>query len=407
MKLKRFYGLYFIVGCVFICNPVIKLYDVLPNFIGYLLMVHALKEINVLEYRIENAANQLYYLAGISGVRSLLMFFTFDMDSSSMLSAVSLLAAAEVFFLISFFVSYYGGISYLAQRCESENVLARVDDMRTLGIVFTLVHVAATVLPELAALPELTLAEDPDKLPWLTPEKLYVYKNYATAILFIVSLAVGIWWIKNTASFIRGVQKDHSFREGLESRYAVYIEGVPDEELYLSVLGAMWMYLAGCLCCCNLRLYDDVGMTSFLALPAWVGTVIMAAAAFRMGARGKLILVYGVLGVVQIACSYALPSGIVSDLGGVFVALSSGVAVYLTEKTLADRLLKGIDLDIKGAFNLQRVFLALFLIVGIVYGFISKSWLHSVRVVAFVLWIGFTVRTVLAVKDEIKPRRRF
>lgn len=406
MKLKRFYGKSFIIGCVFLFNPIISLFDVLPDFIGCLLIATSLKEICVLDSRLENAMRQMYYLAGVSAARLLLMFFVFDMDSSWVLSCVSLLGVAELFFFLYFLVSFFGGMTYLAQRCDSENVLSGVDNVKIFSCIFCVVRTVCTVLPQLAALPELTLSADPDALKGLTPELLALYKNYAIVILFVISFIVGICWLKSMYSFMKGVSSDSALKEMLERRYGEYVGDVPMEEAFIVFKGAAWLYVVGALFCADVRFYNEWSMYGKLLIPAWVGTLIFAYVAMRLGGNRKLLFAYGALAAAQAVVGYFVTGAVLSGFAAVVSGGAVIAAAFCTEGVLADYTEGAMALDIRGILLPQRVLLVVYVLCSAVYAFTDITLVHTAKVLCFAVWIALIVRTFSAVGDHIKAYRR-
>ena len=407
MRLKRFYGKYFVLGCVFLMNPIVSLFDVLPDFIGCLLIATSLKEISVLESRLENAMRQMYYLAGLSAARFGLMLFVFDMDSSWVLSCVTLLGAAEVFFFLYFLSSFFGGITYLAQRCESENVLSVVDNVKSIGFVFCVARTACTVIPQLAALPELTLDHDPSSLKGLTPELLTLYKNYAIVLLFIVSLAVGIWWLKETAAFIKGVRKDEAFKASLEKRYGEYVGDVPLEETFITLKGVWCVFISAALFCANMRFYNEWSMYGTLIIPGWVGTLLFAYTVIRLGGSLKLIFPYGLLMAAQISVGYFVKGNLMGDIGTAITGVAIFLSAFCAEWALARYTEERLDLDIRGMLLAQRIVLGVHVAFSVAYSFTDITLLHTGKVLSFVAWIALVVRTFSAVSDYIKALRRY
>lgn len=406
MKLRRFYGPYFILGCIFLFDPVIKLFDLLPNAVGCLLIAISLKEISALEYRIENAARLLYYCAGVGVLRVLLMFSTFSMNSSDMLSAVTVLGLLELFLLIYFFISFYGGLSYLAQRSDSENVLGQIDSVRTLGIVFIIVHTAASILPELTALIEVALDHDPDAFVGLSLGRLKLYKNYAVVICALVSLIAGIWWLKETAVFFGGVKKDSLFRTSVEKRYGEYVGDTPHEEFFIRLKSVLVLMLIACVFCMNLRIYDEVALHHTLIIPAWVGTLIFGFCAWRLGVGGFALFPYAAFGAVQFVLGHLLTEGIWASVGEAIIPAITLCVVIATEQILKKRLYSYMDLDVKTELIRQHIALALYVALSVAHAIKDISLLHGFKVVCFVLWLAFTVWTYSAINDEIKLRRK-
>lgn len=401
MRLRRFYSCLFTVGMVFLFNPVVSLLDVLPDFIGCLFIAAAMTELAMLDERLENARRLIYYLAGVSGVRTVLMFFMFNMDESAVLSCVSLLGVAELFAAIYFAISFFGGISYIAQRSESDNVLGNVDRIKRLWILFFVLHTAATVLPELAALPQLTLHYDPDLIPWLTEGRLILYKNYVTLILGTLSFALGVWWFRQTHAFFGGVKADERFKASLEQRYGTFIAANPLQNLFLDIRFACIAFAIGC------GLQFNLTMDGIAVLPAWLGTVFIALAVWRVGGAAKnTLLMLSAAAVVQALSVHLLTSGALNIVGAVLFVPAAMLAVYVGENALATRVKTAIDWDIRGDFILARIFYGAFFVLSAVYRVWANYWLHLARILCFAAWIAAVVWLCSALVGELKLRRR-
>ncbi len=407
MKLRRFYGAYLAAGFVFLFNPIVSLFDILPDFIGCLLIAHGLKEIGVLEYRLESAGRIMYYGAGVSLARTVLMLFVFDMDSGWVLSTVSLLGVAQGIVYISFFVSFFGGLIYLAQRSDSENVLSVVDGVKLISIVFVLVNVLAAILPQLAALPELAIDYDPDSYGGLTPGKLTRYKNYATVLLFTVSAAAGVWWLRSILSFMKGVRADIAFKASLEKRYGDYVGDTPMEETYIRLLGATLFYLFALVFCTNLRIYDEVGKDYITVLPAAVGSLLFGVAHFRLGCKKSFLALYGAVAAAQALFIWVLDGGVLATVGS--VALWAGVALcsFTASGALRDSLQSALGLKAEGKVFALRLAMGVYVALSVLLVFWYHSAVHSIRVLAFAAWAVLYLRLYSAARDEIRPRRKF
>ncbi len=406
MKLRRFYGPWFILGCLFLFEPTVKLVDVFPNAVGFLLIAVSLKEISALEYRIENAQRLLYYAAGVGALRFVFMFSTFSMNNSDMLTSVTVFGLLEMFLLIYFFVSFYSGLTYLAQRSESENVLGKIDAMRTVGIVFAIVHTAATILPELTALLEVAIDADPDNFPTLDLGRLKLYKNYAIVICGLISLITGGWWLKENFSFMKGVKKDGLFKASVEKRYNEYVGDTPYEELFIRLKGVLVLLVLACVFFTNLRIYDDVALHHKLILPAWVGTVVLGICARRLGVGLYGLIPYAAFAAVQFVLGHLLTSDWWLSVGeAVIPAVTLCVAVN-TAVILKRCILKSLNVDIRNELLRQHIFLALYAALSVAHAVTDLSLLHGIRVLCFIAWVGFSVWTYSAINDEIKLRRK-
>lgn len=404
MALKRFFDARFVVGLIFLFNPVVGLFDVLPDFVGFLLLFSALTEIAYLDDRLENARRMTLYGAAVSGARTVLMFFFADMDESWILSVVSLLGAAELYAALYFTVSFFGGITYVAERCESDNVLGDVDRVRNLWVAFWIVHTACTILPELAALPQLTLQHDPYVYPGLTERKLLLYKNGVIAVLFLVSLIMGLVWLFKTARFLKGVRRDAKFKTALSERYGNFLLANPLQETYLAARLACVLFAVGC------ALQINFALDGVFVLPAWAGTLFLAAGVFRLGARDfKNPCGYPLLAaafVVQAVCDFFPLSGAWGYVCPPLLAVASFAAVFFAEKLFTARVNKLLNWDLEGGFMLARLPFAVFLVTRAVYGLYPNYWFYFAHLAAFLVWMFIILKLCSDLMGEIKARRR-
>lgn len=395
MALRRFYSLLFSIGAVFLLNPIVGLVDILPDAVGALLIAASMTEIAMLDERLENARRLIYYVAGISGARTVLMFFMFSMDESWVLSIVSLLGAAELFALIYFGISFFGGISYIAQRSDSEKVLGDVDRIKKLWILFFIVRTAAAILPELTALPQLTARANPEDIA-VTERQIVMYRYYARLLLGTVSLFFGIWWLKNTLSFMKGVRRDELFKASLEKRFGEFSAANPLHGLFLDVRFALIMLAAGS------ALMINITVDGAHVLPAWIGTLLLMFAVIRLGYRGKALILGAVAAAAQVAAIH-LTKGVLS---AVLLGVASATAVYLAERAVTRRIKAAIDWVTDAYFYITRIFYGAFFILGAVYALWANYWVHLARILCFGAWMATVIWVCTSVIGEIKLRRR-
>lgn len=402
MKLKRFFGPRFIIGLLFLLNPIISLFDVLPDFVGFLLLFSALTEIAFLDERLETARRMTLYGAAVSGARTVLMFFVFDMDENWILSVVSLLGVAELFAAVYFAISYFGGISYIAQRCESDNILGDVDNIKRIWITFWVVRVASTVLPELAALPQLTLQHYPEKLPNLNERLLLLYKNGTIVMLATITVIMGVWWFIKTASFAAGIKKDQKFVGSLSERYTEFLKANPLQETFLACRTACVMLCIGC----ALQINFDVD--GRYILPAWLGTVFFALCLYRLGVKSiKGFLPLIAAGAAQLLCVCFPLSGAWKYICPLIIAACGLLTVLFTEKRFTALVKDALDWDMEGGFMLARIPFAVFLICRAVYGIYPVYWFLLASIISLAVWIFMVIWLCSSLMSEIKQRRRF
>lgn len=404
MKLKRFFSTRFIIGILFFINPVIGLYDVLPDCIGYLLLFSALSEIAFLDERLETARRMTLYGAATSGARIALTFFALEinLDDSGVLAAAFLLGAAELFAAVYFAVSYFGGISYIAQRCESDNILGKVDSVKRTWIGFWVLRVVSTVLPEFAALPLLTLQYFPEELPHLNSRLVLLYKNGTAMMLTTLCFFAGIWWLYKMVSFAKGIKKDQKFVASITERYTEFLKANPLQETFMSCRTACVMLCIGC----ALQINFDVD--GRYILPAWLGTVFFGICLHRLGMKKlKSLLPLIAAGAAQLLCVCFPLSGVWKYICPLIIAACGLLTVLFTKKHFTAYVKGALDWDMEGGFMLARIPFAVFLICRAVYGIYPVYWFLLASIISLAVWIFTVIWLCSLLMGEIKKIRRF
>ncbi len=397
MKIK-FSHLYFTLGCVMLCNPVVTVFDILPDFIGCALIIKSLSQLKYLDYRIEQAVRELWLLAGISAVRTVMMPFYFDMDSSAVLATVSLLGAAEAFFFIYFALSFYRGMSYLASRSDGESVLDSVDNTRVITIVFILVRVACTVLPEIAAIFELEAQASLDYTNTLTVYAVNKYKRYAYLVAFAISTIAGVYWVKESASFVKNVRRDKGFFAAVTEKCVAFEERNPLVPLYETVRARGILYVVGSVFMMNLS------VDGITVIPAYVGAAVFAFIALRTK-EYKLAAIEAAL-AAGLALTEYLP--MIKDVQWLSVLLFGllTVAAVTAAGFVFRKVAATADVDVSEVHLLPQVMFALVVLATAAASFWFGTVVHTVRVVLFLVWLFTEIKLVYAVLDDIKARIR-
>ncbi len=398
MNRVKFTHLYFTLGCILLCNPVVSLFDVFPDFIGCILVAKALAELKYLDYRFELAVKELWLFGFVSVARTALMMFYFDMDASSVLSSVTLLGAAELFFFIYFAVSLYGGFAYLASRMDSDSIIKKIDGIKFITVAFIIVRVACTVLPELAAIFELDLQADLNPSLDLTLYSLARYKRYAYVLCFTVATAMAIYWVRETALFVKTFNNDKAFSEAVSAKYGEFEKRNPLVSVLNSLKAHAVMFVVGCIFMANLA-FDGI-----LLVPAWLGCLLLGLSLNKPTSKA-------LAGFTACAAALALTAYVpfvreVDAVGAAVFAVSVVYAVTAAEKGLATLAADSTDTDISGALAAPRVFMLIYVAAVAVGRMHFNEWVQTVGVIAFAIWIVLEIKLVSALIDEMRAKTR-
>ncbi len=346
--LKLFTSPLIAVGMFFLINPTLALFDILPDFIGYLLMYAGVYELIALDERICLASKKLIYLAVISALRLVIALGSIGFDSSTVMLICFSFAICEGVLLFTFLADWFDGFDYLMQRLGAFSALKNQTNTRFISGIFFFTRIALGFLPEIAALFDLRAYFDIDLSPvW---KALASYKPFAVLLFGIIVLIMGVYWYANSLKYFKGMYADESFMTNASSRYFEIWQGGRNRETVFKladacVIGGFVFVL-------------DVTINLVPLLPSFISTLLLFVACLLMHRYEKTekLWIWAVLaGSAQIAFEYYAANNVntnVSDmsrvepsltvtlsvLGVLYVVFSSLFMKKATEKLCACRL---------------------------------------------------------------------
>lgn len=205
------------VGLIFLFNPVVGVYDFLPDAIGVGLLLCGMRKPADIAPDIAEAAGSLWKLFWICLAQLGLMALMPGIeDKAYSLVFVFILASFEAFFLIAAFGKLFSGLQYLATRFDGGAVGDRLPEVRSLTVVFIILRAFFNLLPELAYL------STTDYDGFITTLGTFDLANY-TNILLLVNLAavtlVGLFWAYRAVGYFLGIRADARFMLALSEYY--------------------------------------------------------------------------------------------------------------------------------------------------------------------------------------------
>ncbi len=218
-KSKRLIKFYLLAaGFVFLANPYIDMLDLLPDFIGYLLIYSGVSVLARLDDRLALASQKLIYLAILSFARFAAFVLTLGSDSSMILMLTFTFGVAEILLISVFLNDFFGGFEYLLQRYGGYEALSGLSNIRFLSLVFYLVKIILCVVPNLVAIAEVEAIVDISASTVLT--EIVAFKPYAVILFFTVTLIFGVWWYNETRKYFSAIKKDEGFNIKINEVYA-------------------------------------------------------------------------------------------------------------------------------------------------------------------------------------------
>ena len=304
-----------VVGAVFLLNPNVKIFDILPDFIGYICFYFALDELKRLNGHIEYAAKYLIYLIGISAAKFAAMFFIALYDSSLMLTVTFSFGAVEFFVWYLFIKELFEGLYYMLQRGGGDGELPDTSDAKFLSVVFGIVKFGLPVIPELWALIEFEVYSDISASENL--HSLLDAKNYVVVLVTFIALIFGIWWFRSFVRFFKKLKSTDAFFE----TYVVQYTEMYDE--YTKSFSPVRFNIAICLICASFLFFIDPKLDGIHFMPEFVGVVLSL-----LGAA--LISKYSRLGSFLPCSLFALAASVLSYLYRMFCIDSNAELQQMT-----------------------------------------------------------------------------
>lgn len=210
---------YFIIAALFLFNPIISVFDIFPDVIGYLLIMKGLSEAS---YVFDNAdeTKLMFKTMSVVSVFKLICLIILPFTDATMALVFSFsFAILEFIFGISAYQKLFDTISYVYLRCGEESSIPKCEKLKKFTVIFFIVRIICSTVPDLFAL----FLSDPQK-SWM-----YRFRMLFFILLTIVALIFGIIWLARTVSFFKKTLTDdvktrisESFIEEMKDRQSVF-----------------------------------------------------------------------------------------------------------------------------------------------------------------------------------------
>lgn len=213
-------------GLVFFFNPCIHIIDILPDFLGAILIAIGLRKLADIEDRFYDARKYTRIMIGVYALKAVLSLYVTARWKDGLLPVTFAFSVGEILLSIAFFTALYGGIEYMANRHNGEKHLAHVSGMLQFSIFFSIAKSTLAFVPEAFALqkdPELDLSYNAK--PTFS---LIDAKPYAVMLCTVATLALGIYFLVLTTRYFRGLWQDKCFCRELAELYRTRILSNPN-----------------------------------------------------------------------------------------------------------------------------------------------------------------------------------
>ena len=242
------------VGFAFIFNPNVTVFDVLPDFIGYILICIALTKISMLNDTFADAKKLFEKMILLDAGKYLAIFWIFGMEAGATKASSYLLwsfvfAVLEIIFLVPSYLKLFKGISDLGDIYESDYIHASkngsgksyTEKIKNFTIFFIIFKAVMTVLPELT-----DLGNTSNTNTWLGDEYINIYRyiGIIRALCYLPIIVVGIVWIVRIMTYFSRLSKDEKLTKSLCETFSERV--LPKRGLFAMryVKIASWLMIA-------------------------------------------------------------------------------------------------------------------------------------------------------------------
>ena len=212
---------------VFMLNPNINIIDVLPDFIGYILLCVALTSLGDINESISEALVTFKRMIFIDAAKLLALMWVFGISvtseyNSSLMLWSFVFGVVEMIFLIPAYLKLFKGFAELGYFHTNTSIIGTkgkskknyTDKLRSLTVFFIVLKSTMSFLPELSDLTSTEYYENQGMT------NLYQYIGIMRLLAFVPVLIVGIiWFIKVLLYFLR-ISRDGELCASLETLYS-------------------------------------------------------------------------------------------------------------------------------------------------------------------------------------------
>lgn len=229
------------VSTVFLFNPDIALVDILPDFIGYLLLTLALRFARDLSPHFENARKRFGQLTVITGVKFLSLFWVMGGLSSALEKPTMILLLSFVFAMLELiwgipaWISFTEGLIIHAQTTGGEYPLLERGarsyrrgknvsiSFRNTTIFFMISKAFLSNISEFSVLSEHSY--DDTAFNW------YRFIGLYRVLAVFIGAIIGVVWLVAALRYLCGLLKDERFIESAKKKYETTV--LPNTGLFI------------------------------------------------------------------------------------------------------------------------------------------------------------------------------
>lgn len=222
-----------IAGFIFFFLPNISIIDVLPDFIGCILVICGLNKLTDLTPGLADARkkfiNVMYIMIAKFFLAFSVPFFSNNVaDGGYILIFTFTFGVLDLIFTLPAFMALLDGFVYLGNRTDTSSIFEKQSEFSTLTNIFIVTKAVLATIPDIAYIsnPEFSGTVSSNGGFYLSE-----YKTLLTAINLFITGIIGIMWLVYAVRYFNGIRNDNKLIDHLTERYQN--EVIPNKGLFI------------------------------------------------------------------------------------------------------------------------------------------------------------------------------
>ena len=210
--LKRLFA-----GFVFLLSADISLFDILPDFIGYILIISGLSVLSDIDWRASEAKSEAKKLLVLSCVKFVFSLYLPSLQKTNLLLVTFSLGILNLILIFPFIKGLFLSIDYTATRQGVMISTKKTSEISTLLLFYFVIKESFMVLPNIVSL------FDPSETGNYTNTSFRIdfdaLNNVLTVICFFAMIVFSILAIVKTGKYFLSLNKNKTLVESLYENY--------------------------------------------------------------------------------------------------------------------------------------------------------------------------------------------
>ena len=322
-----------LIGFIFLLSPDISIFDLLPDFIGYALILSGLSRLADIDERAFDSRALAKRLFVLSIVKFIFGMSIGGLQKTNLLLVSFSLAVLDLILIIPFIKEFFHSLDYTATRHGINVSEKKNSELKTLSVFFFIVKDVLSTLPSFISLVD--PSETGDYTSDLWQVDFSALFNVLTLLAFLIMALLFVFMTVKACAYFLPVCRNRELCESLYANYDRSVLQVPSRVISKSVKGTLPFITAAMIFAFDFYIdFIEVLPTAIAFLLIAIYSIL---ASCRLKINTSLLTVVSVLGTIAsvIALAYRvfwqrrLGDGMEYGFSGQAYSLVIGIAVLV------------------------------------------------------------------------------